>query len=105
MINKRAQKSIFGFVFILVGMIFILVLFALIDPFKEFLDTARDNDSLNCPGTTGFNETDYQDDNTLERLTRRPTCFVTGLSMVYFLGSFLIATVVWVVAQWRKVSQ
>ncbi len=104
--NKKAQRSgVFGFALLVVFLIFILALFALIDPFKEFLDTARDNDSLNCPGTTGFNETDYDDDSTLEKLTRRPTCFVTGMSMVYFIGAFLIAAVVWVVKNWRKLSK
>ena len=104
--NKKSQsKGIMGFVFVIIGMIFIIVSFALINPFKEFLDTARDNDSLNCPGTDNFNQTDFDDDNTLEKLTRRPTCFVTGLSMVWFIGSFIIAVVVWVVKNWRKVSK
>ena len=104
--NKKAQKSgLFGFALLTVALLFILALFALIGPFKEFLDTARDNDSLNCPGTTGFNQTDYDDDVTLEKLTRRPTCFVTGISMVYFIGAFLIATVVWTIDNWRKLSK
>ena len=105
MTNKKAQKSgVFGFALLVVALIFILALFALIDPFKEFLDTARDNDSLNCPGTTGFNQTDYDDDNTLQKLTRRPTCFVTGMTMVYFIGAFLIGTIAWVIKNWRKLS-
>ena len=104
--NVKAQKSgVFGFALIAVLIIFILAAFALIAPFKEFLDTARDNTSLNCPGTTGFDQADYDDDNTLEKLTRRPTCFVTGISMVYFIGAFLIAAVVWVVDNWRKLSK
>lgn len=103
--NKKAQKSgVFGFALLAVGLIFILTSFALIDPFKEFLDTARDTSSLNCPGTTNFNQTDYDDDNSLEKLTRRPTCFVTGMLMVYFIGAFLISVMVWIVANWRRLS-
>ena len=104
--NKRAQKSgVFGFALIAVVFVLILAVFALIDPFKEFLDTARDTTSLNCPGTTGFDQTDYNNDTTLEKLTRRPTCFVTGISMVYFIGAFLISTLVWLVDNWRRLSK
>ncbi len=106
MINKKGQKSgVFGFALLVVLLIFILTLFALISPFKEFLDTARDNDELNCPGTTGFDRADYDNDNTLEKLTRRPTCFVTGMSMVYFIGAFLIAAIAWTVNNWRRLSK
>ena len=103
--NIKAQKGVFGFALLAVLFVFVLALFSTIDPFKEFLDTARDNDSLNCPGTTGFDQTDYDDDNTLEKLTRRPTCFVTGISMVYFIGAFLIAAITWTIKNWRKLAR
>ncbi len=102
--NKRAGKSVFGFALIVLGFVFFLGVLALIDPFKESLDNARDTTSLNCPGTTGFDQTDYDNDTRVEKLTRRPTCFVTGISMVYFVGSFLIGIVVWLVTNWRKIG-
>lgn len=103
--NKRGQNTTLGFVLIILVFIFILTSFVTIAPFKESLDTARDTTSLNCPGTASFNQSDYEDDNDLERLTRRPTCFVTGISMVYFIGSFVIASFVWLVSNWRKFSK
>ena len=42
--------------------------------------------------------------NTLEKLTRRPTCFVTGISMVYFIFAYLIGLATWVVSNWRKIK-
>lgn len=103
--NKRGQKSVFGFALVMIVLMFMITAFATIDPFKEFLDTARNTPSLNCPGTTDFNITDYQDDSDLEKLTRRPTCFVTGISMVYFIGSFVISSFVWLMTNWRKISR
>lgn len=103
--NKKAQRTAFGFGLLVVFFILAITSFALIDPFKEFLDTARNSDSLNCKGTVDFNQTAFQEDNTLEKLTRRPTCFVTGLSMIYFIGAFLIGAVVWLGKNWRKVSK
>lgn len=102
--EKKAQKSVLGFALIVVLLVLVLTAFAIIDPFKESLDDARDTTSLNCPGTLSFNQTDYADDNKFERLTRRPTCFVTGISMVYFIGVFLIAVFTWVGRNWRKLS-
>lgn len=103
--NKKAQKASFGFALLIVAILFIISSFALIEPFKEFSDTARDTTSLNCPGTTSFNQSDYDDDNTLEKLTRRPTCFVTGITMVYFIISFFAAVLAWLVKNWRAVSR
>lgn len=108
--NKKGRGATTGFIFALIGFIFILTLFGLIEPFKEQLETNRDgttggdNTGLNCPDTPNHNPEDYANDTTLEKLTRRPTCFVTGISMVWFVGSFLIATAVWVVGNWRKVK-
>ncbi len=98
-------KAVFGFALLTVLFVLIIAAFATIDSFKETLDDVRDTTSLNCPGTPGFNQTDYDDDTSTEKLTRRPTCFVTGISMVYFIGSFIIAAFVWLVANWRKVAR
>ncbi len=104
--NKRGQKAVFGFALVAVAFVFMVTAFATIDPFKEFLDTARDSTSLNCKGTPNFNQTAYDIDegNTINKLTRRPTCFVTGLGLVYFIFSFLIGVVVWLIKNWRKLS-
>jgi len=104
MLKKKGQAGIIGLTLLMLAFVFIITSFATIEPLKENLDTARDNTFLNCPGTTGFNETDYDDDTIFERQVRRPTCFVTGLTMVYFIGSFLIAVMVWVAVKWRKLS-
>lgn len=101
--NNQGQL---GFAFFVVAAIFILALFALISPFNEQLDNNRGgtglNTGLNCPGTPTHDATDYQNDTDFEKLVRRPTCFVTGISMVWFVGAFLISTAVWVVGNWRK---
>lgn len=104
--NKIGQVR--GFALLLVVFLIALTLFGLIEAFKETLDNNRGgtaggtNQGLNCPGTISFNDADYQNDTTLEKLTRRPTCFVTGISMVYFIFYILIASVVWLVANWKK---
>lgn len=103
--NKRGQKSALGFALLTIAFVFIIASFALIEPFKEFSDTARDTTSLNCPGTLNFNQTDYDDDNDLEKLTRRPTCFVTGIGMVYFIGTFITAVLGWLFLNWRAISR
>ncbi len=100
--NKKGQ--IVGAALLLAVFVFSLVLFSTIDPLKENLDTARDNTELNCRGTPGFNETAFDNDETskLNKLTRRPTCFVTGLTMVYFIFSFLITMIVWLARNWTR---
>ncbi len=102
--NNRGQL---GFAFLIVGLLLTITLFGLIDPLKETLDDGRAgsglNEGLNCPGVPTFDQVDYDNDTEFERLVRRPTCFVTGISMVWFVGVFLIATSVWVVKNWRKV--
>lgn len=102
--NKKAQRGILGISFLILALLFIITSFVTIEPLKEALDSARDNAELNCPGTDGFNQTDYDDDNALERQVRRPTCFITGITMVYFVGSFLISVVVWLVSKWSRLS-
>jgi len=103
--NKRGQKAAFGFALLTVFFVLIIGSVATIEPFKETLDEVRGTSSLNCPGTLNFNQTDYDDDTSTERLTRRPVCFVTGISMVYFIGSFIIGAFVWLIANWRRVSK
>lgn len=103
--NNKAQKAgVFGFALLALVFIFFLTLFALLDPFKEFLDTARDTTSLNCKGTTNFNQTAFDEDNDLQKLTRRPTCFVTGMGMIYFFSAFIISTFVWLYDNWRRIA-
>ncbi len=100
--NNKGQV---GLVFLVVFFVIALVAFSTIDPFKEQLDNNRDgtgkNTGLNCPGTPNHDATDYGNDTKFEKLVRRPTCFVTGISMVWFIGAVLIAGVVWVVRNWR----
>jgi hypothetical protein len=105
--NNKGRSELIGLSLMMAVFVFALVLFATIDPFKQFLDDARDTTSLNCKGTSTFNQTafDNDNDNVINRLTRRPTCFVTGLYMVYFIGAFLIASLTWMVSNWRKLAR
>lgn len=101
--NKKGQKTLIGFALLTVAFVLLITTLSTIDVFKESLDEVRGNSSLNCPGTPNFNQTAYdQDTNTVNATTRRPTCFVTGIYMVYFIGSFLLAMVVWLVGNFRK---
>ncbi len=101
--NNRGVGGIKGMALLLLGFLFIISVFGLIDPLKENLDVSRSQSSLNCKGTDSFNQTAFDEDesNNLNKLTRRTTCFATGMTLVYFVGSFLIAVVVWVVAKWK----
>ncbi|KKN08449.1 hypothetical protein LCGC14_1056530 [marine sediment metagenome] len=100
--NSKGQMV--GFALLTAVFVFILVAFVTIEPLKETLDTARDSTALNCKGTTNFNQTAFDDDegNTINKLTRRPTCFVTGLSMVWFIFVYVIAVIMWLGNNWRK---
>lgn len=99
--NDRAQSASIGAVLLVVGFILALALFSTIDPLKESLDNNRGDSSLNCPGTPDHDPVDYGNDTDFEKLVRRPTCFVTGLSMVWFVSVFLIAVAIWIVKNWR----
>jgi len=103
--NIKSQASLIGFALLIAMFFFIIVAFALIEPLKEQLDNSRNQTSMNCPGTTGFDQTDYDNDTEFERLVRRPTCFVTGLSMVWFIMSFILAVIVWVGSNWRRMRR
>lgn len=101
--NNKAQVR--GFALLLVVFIICLTLFGLIEIFKEVLNNIRggnSNNGLNCPDTITFDSTDYNNDTALEKLVRRPTCFVTGLSMNYFIWSVLITAFIWLAGNWRK---
>ena len=106
--NKKGQKSgVLGFALITIAFVIMITAFATIEPFKEFLDTARDSTALNCKGTPNFNQTAFDNDESspLNKLTRRPTCFVTGISMVYFIFAILIGLITWLLRNWRKLSK
>lgn len=93
-----------GMGLLMVFFILAITSFALIEPFKESLDNNRGGTTLNCPGTSTFNQTAYDLDTNENRrfLTRRPTCFITGISMIWFISAFIIAAIVWLAATWRK---
>lgn len=96
--NKGAMG--FGLAFLMVVFIVILCLIVFIDPLKETLDNTRGSSSLNCPGTPNFNQANYDADDAAGKLIKRPVCFVTGLSLVYFVGSVAIAWIIWFYARW-----
>jgi len=101
--NNKGQSSFaIGFGILTVAFIFLLALFATIDPLKEALDNARGNVALNCPGTPDFNQSDFDDDSTLEKIGKRSTCFITGINMVWFVSAFFIALITWVFRNWTK---
>lgn len=92
-----------GMMFTIVAAILVLSVFALISPFKENMDTARGlSSTLNCPGTPDFDQTDFNNDTTSQKLIRRPTCFVTGMSLIWFVGAYLISVTVWLFGKWVK---
>lgn len=97
--NKSGQLWL-GFA--LVFFLLVLTAFSTIEPLKETLDNVRGNTGLNCPNTPTFNQTSYDLNSSTEKLTYRPTCFVTGISLVWFIGFILIAGVIWVYNHWRK---
>ena len=102
--NKKGQQALVGFSLVMVVFIFFLVAFGLIGIFKESLDEIRGTESINCPGTPGFNQTQFDEDETFDfnQTVRRPTCFVTGVSMVWFISAFLLASVSWLAINFRK---
>ncbi|KKN07817.1 hypothetical protein LCGC14_1063100 [marine sediment metagenome] len=99
--NKKGQKVLAGFALGMVAFVLILVVFGLIPVFKETLDESRGNIDLNCPGTPDFNETAYEVDGDFNQTVRRPTCFVTGISMIWYIGAVLLALSAWVVGNFR----
>lgn len=106
--NKKGQtaSATLGFALGMVFLVLIITLFVTIEPFKETLDEIRGTSSLNCQGTVNFNSTAFAEDETseLNKLTRRPTCFITGLSMVWFIFAIMIASGVWFIDNWRKIK-
>lgn len=102
--NKKGQKSVLGFSLLILVFLFIITSFVFIEPFKETFDTIRGSSNLNCRDVAGFNATDYADDTTLEKLTRRPTCVATGFTTVWFIFAWIIAVVTWAVRNWKKIA-
>ena len=101
--DKRGQTFVVkGFAFTIFAFLMLLAAFALIEPFKENLDNSRGTNSLNCPGTPGFNSANYTDDTDFEKLVRRPTCFITGIGFFYFYFSIIIAVGVWTFTMFGK---
>ncbi len=103
--NKRGIFEV-GLVLLIVFFVLMLAVFATIEPLKENLDNSRDgtglNTGLNCPNTPNHNAVDYANDTEFEKLVRRPTCFVTGNYLVFFIGTFLFFALSWVIKNWRK---
>jgi len=99
--NNKGQ--VFGFALLVLFFFFLIGVIATIDPFKEVLDDVRGNAALNCKGTANFNQTlfDLDDDDANAKLNKRTTCFATGLIMLWFVGSFLLASVVWLVKNFK----
>lgn len=100
MLNKRGQRAAVGWVFLTIFFMIALTVFATVDPLKENLDVSRGDSALNCPGTPNHNAVDYANDTTFEKLVRRPTCFVTGIAMVWFVVAVLASGIVWVGKAW-----
>ena len=104
--NKGQGQGTIGWALLVVTIILVMTAFALIPIFKEVLDDVRGTSSLNCKGTTGFNQTAFDQDtvnaSSIAKLTRRPTCFITGISMVWFEFAFLFAVAGWLVRNWTK---
>ena len=103
--NKQGRGGAIGFGLLTVFLLLTLALVATIDPLKEGLEDARGNAFLNCPGTTNFNQSDYDDDDKFDKLNKRPTCFVTGIGMVWFIGAFFLASIMWLVRNWTGVKR
>jgi hypothetical protein len=99
--NNKGNFTV-GVALLLLAVFFIMTLNGLIEPFKETLDNARDTTSLNCPGTLTFNQTDFDDDTPIQKLTRRPTCVVTGIGLFWFYMAFIIAVISWLIKNWSR---
>ncbi len=103
--NKRGIFMV-GIALLTVFFVLMLTTFATIEPLKESLDTSRDgtglNTGLNCPNTPNHNAADYANDTEFERLVRRPTCFVTGNYLIFFVGTVMFFSIAWVIKNWRS---
>lgn len=98
--NRKGQAAAVGFGLLTVFFLLMLGLVATIEPFKEVFDEARGNINLNCPGTPNFNQTFFDNQSSFDKLNKRPTCFVTGIGMVWFVGAFFLSSVMWLVRNW-----
>ncbi len=100
--NKKNKQGQVWAVFIIIGIFLMIVLFSTIDIWKESLDTARQRDNLNCRDVDDFDEVAYENQTDSEKLSKRPTCFVTGISMFWFMAAYIFAVIVWIVKQTRR---
>jgi hypothetical protein len=99
---KMNSKGSIMLAFLVVVLLIILVVFALVGVFKETLDANRGSDTLNCIGTDSFNRTAYDQQTTTEKLTYRTTCFVTGISLSYFVLMVIGSAFIWLYRNWRR---
>lgn len=99
--NRRGQVFM---VYVMIFMAVALMAFALIEPFKEILnqDSVRGGGGLNCLGTPTFNQTAFDQQNEFDRLVYRPTCFVTGMGVVWFVGVIVIGAFWWLLGKLKK---
>ena len=102
--NNKGINSVMGFSLVLLVFLFLVTMLATWEPLKETFNTARGTSSLNCRDTVNFNQTAYDLDtgNEIKTLTRRPTCFITGLGLVWYVGAFTLAVFAWLARNWRK---
>ncbi len=103
--NKKGISSVMGFSLVILVFLFLITMLATWEPLKESFDNARSNSALNCRDTTSFNQSAYDEDegNEINTLTRRPTCFITGLGPVWYIGAFTLASFAWLIRNWRKI--
>ncbi len=100
--GKQGRGGAIGFALLTVFLLITITLVVTIDPLKEVLDEVRGNSFLNCPGTPNFNQSDFDDDDRDDKLTKRPVCFVTGIGMVWFIGAYFLASIMWLVTNWTR---
>jgi hypothetical protein len=88
--------------FAMVFFLLVVTAFATIEPLKEALDVNRGTSNLNCPGTPDHDAATYSNQTDFQRLVSRPTCFVTGISMVWFIFAVLLAGFTWTFKKWTR---
>jgi hypothetical protein len=88
--NKKGQIVMFKSILVIIGLILLITSFTFIEPLKETLDDLRGSSNLNCKGVSDFNQTAYDEQDTLARLTYRPTCAAPGFLLIYLLLSVIV---------------
>ena len=97
--NKRGG---YWLAWVTLSLVLLITLSATISPLMDSLNTTRQGTALNCPDVSDFNSTRYDAQNSFEKLVYRPTCFVTGLSILYWVFSVLIAIVMFAYSGAKK---